>query len=931
MDRCIRIQGARTNNLRAVSCAIPHARLTVVTGVSGSGKSSLAFDTLFAEGQRRFVESMSTYARQFLERLERPDVDFISSIPPAIALEQRNTVRNARSTVGTATEITDFLRLLFAKIGRTVCPACQIEVRRDTVTRARLGALPDGARITVVAPLFLKDRRQLRRVTQEMIARGFHRLLVHGELVDLADADSKALRAVDPWPVVIDRIALRGDETSSRVASAIEQAYQVGQGRAEVHVAGGERLVFTESFSCAQCGAAFREPEPQMLSFNSPIGACPECNGFGRSAGVDEDRVIPNPALSLAEGAVAPWNFPSYRGWKTYMKRESGLPWTKPVAEFTAAERRRLWRGDGGEWVGIDGFFDYLERKKYKMHVRIILSRLRGYTGCRACGGSRLRPEALNIRVGGQSIDALCRLSIEDLRRWFERLTLDPQDQETAARLLAEIGGRLRYLDEVGLGYLTLARQTRTLSGGEAQRINLASALGSNLTATLYVLDEPTVGLHARDTHRLLRILHALRANGNTVVIIEHDPEVIRGADWIIDLGPGAGEHGGEVVFEGTLAQLISPPLSRGDGCGGESLTARWLRAEATPRFQPAARPAPARWLTVHGATGHNLRDLTVRFPLNRLVAVTGVSGSGKSTLAVQTLAGHLLRRQGDSVPFDVMPCRRVVGAESVDEVILVDQSPLARSIRSNPATYTKAHDEIRRLLATSALARARGIGPGHFSFNTGDGRCEACEGLGTQTIDMQFLADVTVTCEQCAGRRFKPHVLEIEHRGKSIDAILAMTIDEARAFFAAHPRIVRALQPLVDAGLGYLRLGQSTATLSGGEAQRLKLAAHLAPGRETKRHLFLLDEPTTGLHLADVDVLLATLDRLVRAGHSVIVIEHNLELIRSADWIIDLGPEGGDDGGRLLAQGPPSAIAACAVSHTGAFLRGAPTGPAAH
>jgi excinuclease ABC subunit A len=933
MENAIVIQGARTNNLRGVSCAIPHGRLTVITGVSGSGKSSLAFDTLFAEGQRRFVESMSTYARQFLERLERPDVDFISHIPPAIALEQRNSVKNARSTVGTATEINDSLRLLFAKIGETICPDCGVTVRRDSVesARERLSALPEGTRLTVTAPLAIEDRRRVRGIARELTAAGFHRLLVEGEACDLSDLDAKALRALDPWLVIVYRIAVRGEETASRLAGALEQALQLGHGRAEAWTPEGERHVFSEGFSCGQCGRTFRPPEPHLMSFNSPLGACPECNGFGRVIDVDLDRVIPNPTLTLEEHPIAPWNAPSFRKMYRRIRDRTDLPWDKPIRDFTAEERRVLVEGER-PWPGIRGFFRWLERKRYKMHYRIMLARYRGFEDCTVCGGSRLKPEAMCVHVGGETIHALCQMSIEDLRRWFQRLTLPPQAAETAEPLLHEINGRLRYLDDVGLGYLTLTRQTRTLSGGEAQRINLAAALGSNLTATLYVLDEPTVGLHPRDTHRLLRILHALRSNGNTVAVIEHDPEVITGADHVIDLGPGAGERGGEILFQGPVQDLISPSPLVGEGeIGGEGAkgdaedegaTSLWLRHEASLRFQPVGRPEPKRWLTVHGAGGHNLRDVTARIPLKRLVCVTGVSGSGKSTLIVQTLVGHLMRQRGDNPSFDVTPCRRITNATTLEDVTLVDQSPLQRSARSNPVTYTKAYDAIRRLLASGAIARARGIEAGHFSFNSDKGRCETCEGLGVQTIDMHFLADVQVTCEDCGGKRFKPQVLEITHRGRTIHEILQMTVEEARGFFAAQPRIVKALQPLVDVGLGYLRLGQPTATLSGGEAQRLKLAAHLIPTREKKRHLFVFDEPTTGLHLADIDVLLVTLNRLVEAGHSVIVIEHSLEVIASADWVIDLGPEGGDMGGRLIAEGPPSAIAQCAISHTGAYLR---------
>ena len=985
MRREIAVTGARTHNLKGIAVTVPHRALTVVTGVSGSGKSSLAFDTLYAEGQMRYVESLSAYSRQFLEQMERPDVDSITGLPPAIALEQKNTVKNARSTVGTATEIADYLRLLYAAVGETICPACGVRVVKHTVATAVdevLGLAP-GSRVLVVAPLE-RGGRPWDSVRRELERQGFRRLYRDGRIVDAAEvADAEATAASE---VVIDRLVLADPvgASRSRVAESLETAFKAGHGRATVvlpgpgpdeaepatevagHAAAGEhhaaergcpaapaagsnaagsdaagsdaagsdaagsdaagsdaanseakRLAFDIRFNCTQCGREFPEPEAGLFSFNSAVGACPTCEGFGRVSGLDLTKIIADPRKSIDNGAIICWQTPAYKNLHRECRRvcrERGIRTDVPYVDLSDAAKQYVWEGDPGcdenDWRGIRGFFDWLETKRYKVHVRVMIARYRGYYPCPDCEGKRLRPEALNVFVGGARMSDLAVMPVTDLRTWFERLHLAPEDEEKAEVLLREIRNRLAYLDDVGLDYLTLDRQTRTLSGGEAQRINLASALGSSLTNTLYVLDEPTVGLHARDTQRLIGILRSLIAKGNTVVVVEHDPEVIEAADHIVDLGPGAGEAGGEVIFQGPAADL---PACR------ESLTAELMATHTNRAVSPYAR-RPKGWLVLTGAREHNLKDLTVRIPLGLLCCVTGVSGSGKTTLVHSCLYGQFKHWLGEAVE-EVGECDALEGGEAIDDIVLVDSSPIGQSTRSNPVTYVKAYAAIRNLLAETPKARVGGITATAFSFNVPGGRCEVCKGVGTVTYDMYFMADVKVVCQECGGRRFKKKVLDVRWNGRNIDDILDMTVDGAMAHFAGHEAILRRLQPLVDVGLGYLRLGQNTASLSGGEAQRLKLASYLAAPKKGQTYLFIFDEPTTGLHMADVQVLLTTFHRLVHAGHSLLVIEHNLDFLSQADWLLDLGPEGGDGGGHQVAAGPIEDVAACPQSYTGRFL----------
>ncbi|HZS38389.1 MAG TPA: excinuclease ABC subunit UvrA [Polyangia bacterium] len=916
------LEGARTHNLKNVRCVIPRAALTVVSGVSGSGKSSLAFDTLYAEGQRRYVESMSTYARQFLERMQRPDVDSVTGVPPAIAIEQRNSVRNARSTVGTVTEISDYLRLLYARAGVVHCPDCGGVVARDTATAAAAAVIKIAgeARVQVVAPAALHGGDVATRVA-ELSRDGYRRLLLDGEVVELSDADPERLRALRVLPLLVDR--LKAEPT--RLADALVETFALAEGRAEVHVEGrAEPLRFDEGYSCSTCGRVLKAPSPALFSFNSPLGACETCQGFGRVIGVDLDKVIPDGRKTLAEGAIQPFTTPSnaecqddlVKLARKHRRTRLDVPWR----ELDDDERAWVLDGDPGykpggwkrgQWYGVRGFFRYLESKKYKMHVRVMLARYRGYDPCTACGGSRLRAEARAVLLDGKSIAELEAMAVSELRPFVDgvRASLPKQARATAAPLLVEIDSRLAYLDEVGLGYLSLGRQARTLSGGEAQRIALASALGARLTGTLYVLDEPSVGLHPRDSYRLVRVLRKLTERGNTAVVVEHDPEIMREADWVIDLGPGAGARGGEVVFAGTYAELLRDRRSR---------TGAFLRERARPSPRETLRePAPSK-IAIAGARAHNLRGVDVEFPVGRFSCVTGVSGSGKSTLVVDVLYAQALRARGKPVDF-VGACDGVSGLDGFDDVVLVDQSPLGRSSRSNPATYLKAMDELRQRFARTAEAERLGLKAGAFSFNVAGGRCEGCLGQGTVTLEMHFLADVTVECDQCNGRRFKEQVLGVKWRGSTILDCLALTVDEALERFADDEKLCARLRPFAEVGLGYLALGQSTATLSGGESQRLKLAAHLHAGGGPT--LFLLDEPTTGLHGLDVELLLGALGRLVDAGHTVIAIEHNLDFMRRADWLIDLGPEGGAAGGTLVAAGTPDEVARERASHTGRAL----------
>ena len=944
----IRIRGARTHNLQNVSVDIPLGRLTVVTGVSGSGKSSLAFDTLYAEGQRRYAESLSTYARQFLERLDRPDVDSIEPVPPAIALEQKNGVRNARSTVGTQTEIHDALRLLFAHGGETLCPDCGRPAIPGGIDRAveELCASEAGARATLVAPIEWKEsvegrsprrkrgKNDAARLAEYRRAGFFRAVAPTGETVEIADDAASLLDPSGTLRMVVGRFVI-GEASRPEIASAAETAFSLA-GTLEARFDGRVR-VFRRGLHCPDCAREFRDPTPALFAFNSPLGACPACQGFGRVIGVDLEKVIPDPSLSLSDRPVAPWNTPAYesayadlfRACRRYSVRTD-----VPISRLSAHEREVLIAGRG-DFYGVRGFFDWLETKRYKIHVRVLLARYRAYTLCEACRGARVAPPALWVRWRGRTITELSNLPLSELKRFVEGLELTPSEQERLGSVVAELSSRVRYMNDVGLGYLTLSRAARTLSGGEAQRIGLASALGGSLTGTLYVLDEPTIGLHAADTRRLLGILRRLADRGNTVVVVEHDPEIIEAADHLVDLGPGAGREGGRLLFQGAPRSLARVK---------DSATGALLRRRGRVATRPASEPreperasrrvVPFRRaegsVTIVGAREHNLKNLTVRIPLGRLVTVAGVSGSGKSTLVRDILHNTYARRVKGTAAFDVGAHDRIEGFDSISDLLLVDQSPLGRSARSNPVTYTKAWDEVRTLFARSARAVAKGVSAGDFSFNAPGGRCETCRGTGWQTIDMQFLADVTVRCDVCDGRRFQPRVLSVRVRGKNIDDVLDMTIDQATAFFFSEEKIVRRLEPLREAGLGYMRLGQPTATLSGGEAQRLRLAAFLGIRPAASRGaLFLFDEPTTGLHASDVERLLGTLRRLISRGHSVLAVEHHLEFIDSSDWVIELGPEGGEGGGHLVAEGTPDDLRRNPRSLTGRFLGGDAPPPA--
>ena len=955
-NESIVVRGARVHNLKNIDFEIPHNQLTVVTGVSGSGKSSLAFDTVYAEGQRRYVESLSAYARQFLERIEKPDVDVIDGIAPAVAIRQKNTTRNPRSTVATATEIYDYLRLLYARVGRTYCLNCGQEVKKDTVDEVteRILALGEGTRVQVFFPLQPppkpsepekpKGRRTakkkpvkpavddsyLKERLFELRKRGYNRLYQNGRIVEFSTPESLLdLNFAEPVLVLIDRISVSPD-SRLRIVDSIEQGYrEAGEVLFETSPREGEAAQtfrFSQRFECKQCNIRYEEPEPRLFSFNNPFGACPRCQGFGNTIDFDLNLVIPNKTLTLAEGAIEPWTKPKYKPLATEMRRyarAANVPLDVPWQDLTADQQSFIIGGDG-KFFGVRGFFQHLERKKYKLHVRVFLSRYRGYSVCSECSGLRLRREARQVRVGGKDICQVTAMTVEGATRFFSQVELSRQQADIAGKLLEEINDRLRYLNDVGLEYLTLDRLSSTLSGGEAQRIQLATSLGSRLVGTLYVLDEPSIGLHSRDTTRLIKILHDLRDLGNTILVVEHDVEIMRSADRIIDLGPGAGENGGRLIASGTYDEIRHNPAS---------LTGRYLNGEL--RIQPPAvrRTGTGRKIKLTGARAHNLKRVNVAIPLGMLVCITGVSGSGKSTLVHDVLYNALAAEKGQVTGGPGAEVERVEGGEWIDEVVLVDQSPIGRTPRSNPVTYIKAFDGIRELFASLPESEKRGYTAGHFSFNIPGGRCEACQGDGTVTVEMQFLADVELICEECKGTRYKPEVLEVRFHGKNIHDVLDLTIKEALHFFSGVPKIVEKLRVLEEVGLGYLRLGQSATTLSGGEAQRMKLGAHLQPrlrdigkprserDKRQPRMLYIFDEPTTGLHFDDVSKLLAAFRRLIEAGGSIVVIEHNLDVIKTADWVIDLGPEGGTRGGEVVAVGPPEAIADAPNSYTGQWL----------
>jgi excinuclease ABC subunit A len=941
------VRGARTHNLKNVDLALPLGQLIIVTGVSGSGKSSLAFDTIYAEGQRRYVSSLSAYARQFLERMEKPDVDRIEGICPAIAIRQKNSIRNPRSTVGTTTEIHDYLRLLFARIGRTFCRQCGEEVVRDTaeVVARHLGALPAGTRLLIGFDMPVMDpgavhegtdaetddedpgigdsglgirntaptQASLTFTLNELRRKGFHRLYVNGRTVTIDDIAPAELREQSTLKVIIDRIKVEGD-MRTRLTDSIEMAYREAGGTAFAIEDESKKVhIFSERFECQNCNLTYEAPQPRLFSFNNPFGACPTCHGFGNIIELDLDLVVPDPSKSIQQGAIEPWTKTHYRAQLAELKRAAkpaGVSMDIPWRDLNDDERRFIVEGDGKGYDGIRGFFRWLERKKYKVHVRVFLSRYRGYLTCPDCGGARLRREARDVKVGGRTIDRVSSDTVREAQQFLDALQLTEKELAIGDKVLKEIQKRLKFLSDVGLDYLTLDRLSSTLSGGESQRINLATSLGSSLVDTLYVLDEPSIGLHSRDNLRLINILRQLRDQGNTVLVVEHDEDMIRVGDTIIDLGLGAGEQGGRIVFSGPLSELLKDQ---------RSLTAKYLRGDLAIPVPSTRRRGSGQKLRLLGATEHNLKNVDIEIPLNTLTCITGVSGSGKSTLVHDVLYAAVKRAKGGTEK-RVGAFRKLEGAEYVSDVVLVDQTPIGRTPRSNPVTYLKAFDPIREIFAATKDAKSRGLTASHFSFNVPGGRCEACQGEGEVRVEMQFLADVFVPCDQCDGRRFKPQVLEVKHRAKNINHVLDLTVREALTFFGTSPKVLRRLQVLDEIGLGYLRLGQPATTLSGGEAQRIKIASHLS-SRSGDRILYVLDEPTTGLHFDDIAKLLTAFKKLIEAGHTLVVIEHNLDVLKTADYIIDLGPEGGHEGGRVVATGTPEQIAKAPGSHTGEFL----------
>ena len=948
MEDCIKIKGARVNNLKNVNLEIPRGKLVVITGLSGSGKSSLAFDTLYAEGQRRYVESLSAYARQFLGRMNKPECDYIKGIPPAIAIEQKVSSRNPRSTVGTSTEIYEYLRLLFARIGRTFSPVSGKEVKRHTTEDAVACMLskPEGTKFMVMCPIHLPEGRTLEQQLEMYRKSGFARVLVGDEVVRIEDVNSQLSTLNSQLYLVIDRLSSASDrDTIARLVDSCETAFYEGHGEAVLQfVPDGERHVFSTRFEAD--GITFEEPSDKLFAFNSPMGACPECEGFGKVIGIDEQMVIPNTALSLYDGAVVCWRGEKMSEWKEWFIRcnsERGFPIFKPYFELTQDEKDWLWHGCptvpqmksevlGGkemlvpaewkilpeerEWglLSVDAFFEYLRQGQYKIQNRVMLARYRGKTTCPKCHGTRLRPEANYVKVGGKSITELVNISVSELLPWVENLKLSEHEEKIAKRILTEIRNRLQYLLDVGLGYLTLNRPSNSLSGGESQRINLATSLGSSLVGSLYILDEPSIGLHSRDTERLIKVLKQLRDLGNTVIVVEHDEEIIRAADWLIDIGPEAGRLGGEVIYNGPSEGIA--------GAGDTSHTLRFLTgAETIPL--PLARRKSNSYIEVKGARANNLKGIDVRFPLGLMTCVTGVSGSGKSSL-VRDIFYNAMKRQLDEVADRPGEFLGLEGdMKMVNAIEFVDQNPIGKSTRSNPVTYVKAWDEIRKLFAAQALSQQMGFTPAFFSFNTDGGRCEECKGEGTVTIEMQFMADLVLPCESCHGQRFKPEILDVRFHDKNVCDVLDMTINQAIEFFSEYKekRIISLLKPLQDVGLGYIKLGQSSSTLSGGENQRVKLAYYLGM-EKSKPTVFIFDEPTTGLHFHDIRKLLDSFNALISRGHTIIIIEHNLEVIKCADYIIDLGPEGGDAGGNLLACGTPEEVAKCKNSFTAQFLR---------
>ena len=933
----IKIHGARVNNLKNISVDIPQGKLVVITGLSGSGKSSLAFDTLYAEGQRRYVESLSSYARQFLGRMAKPEVDLIENIAPAVAIEQKVNTSNPRSTVGTSTELYEYLKLMYARIGRTYSPVSGVEVKRHSVSDVvdYIFSFPEGTRITIFAPLLTGKEHPLRPQLEMLHQEGFMRVAVKGTIVRIEDyLASKGDE--EEVTLLVDRIQVHAndDDQTARVAESVQTAFFEGRGNCIVHSESpdgntNDTRQFSNRFEAD--GITFEKPNPNFFSFNNPYGACPTCGGYGSVIGIDEDLVVPNKSLSIYDDAIMCWRGEKMSEWKTHVIRLSSkldFPIHTPYCELTPEQHDLLWHG-GGLWEGIDGFFKWLEGQGYKIQYRVMLSRYRGKTACPDCRGTRLRKDAEYVKVCGRSITELLAMPVTDFAEWLKSIvsespegenskgmptTLTAHEREVVRRLLIELNNRVRYLLDVGLGYLSLNRLSNSLSGGESQRINLATSLGSSLVGSMYILDEPSIGLHSRDTERLISVLKQLRDLGNTVIVVEQDEDIMRAADYIIDIGPGAGRMGGEVVFAGTPDELVT-------SASETSLTAQYLTGKLTIPLPSSRR----RWrdrITVHNAFANNLKQVTVDFPLGVLTVVTGVSGSGKSSLVKKVLY-DVLQKRFDGVTDYVGSCAGVTGdLQRIRGVEFVDQNPIGRSTRSNPATYIKAYDEIRQLYAEQPLAQTRGYKPGDFSFNTEGGRCEVCEGEGYVTVGMQFMADLHLLCEECHGTRFKEETLEVQYNGKNISEVLDLTVDQAIEFFSGQSSIVARLQPLQDVGLGYLKLGQSSSSLSGGEAQRVKLASYLVRGEGAGTKLFIFDEPSTGLHFHDIQKLLSAFNSLIERGHSIIVIEHHHDIIKVADWVIDMGPEGGRDGGQVVFAGTPEQLVECPNSYTARFLK---------
>jgi excinuclease ABC subunit A len=919
-ENAIIIKGARVNNLKNIDVSIPRNQLIVLTGLSGSGKSSLAYDTIYAEGQRRYVESLSSYARQFLGRIHKPEVDFIRGIPPAIAIEQKVNTRNPRSTVGTSTEIYDYLKLLFARIGITYSPVSGEVVRKDSVTDVvnYLLSLPDDASALIMYPLSEQQRSHFSACRDILISQGSTRIEVGGEIKRLDEMPDKTkFAASDVVHLVIDRVRIaRDDDSSARYADSVLTAFNESDGRCVIR-SDNSLMSFSNRFE--RDGILFDEPNEHLFSFNSPYGACPRCEGYGKVVGIDEELVVPDKSLSIFQDAIACWRGESMSAWKNkliYQADKLKFPIHKPYSELSEQHLDVLWHGTRG-FAGIDGFFKHLDENRYKIQYRVMTARYSGKTVCPECKGGRLRKESTYVKVNGKTINELVLLPVDELYQWFQGVQLSDHDRQVAQRILTEIVNRLEYLNQVGLSYLTLNRLSSTLSGGEAQRINLATSLGSSLVGSLYILDEPSIGLHPRDTAQLIGVLKHLQALGNTVIVVEHDEEMMRAADRIIDIGPLAGRLGGEIVFEGNITELKKST---------NSLTAAYLTGEKCIAI-PAERRKWNNYLQISGARANNLKNLTVRFPLNVLCLVTGVSGSGKSTLVRDILYTALNRQQGGVSEERAGAFDKLSGdTQRLTSVEFVDQNPIGRSSRSNPVTYSKAYDEIRKLFSEQPIAKSNDLKPAHFSFNIEGGRCEECQGEGEITVEMQFMADVKLVCEACHGKKFKDDVLEVTCRGKNIYDVLDLTIDEAVEFFGAgasatERKITERLRPLADVGLGYVKLGQSSSTLSGGESQRIKLASFISHESHRQPTLFIFDEPTTGLHFHDIRKLLDAFNMLIESGHSIIVIEHNPDVIRSADWVIDMGPEGGKGGGNIVCEGTPEAIAACKTSYTGKYL----------